>query len=262
MSAGGFERTFDNAAAEYDSVRPEYPQALYRDILRYQPLAGESQALEIGLGSGKASGPVLDTGCRLTGLEPGGNLAALARKRLGRYPNFTLLEQTLQDYSCPGGAFNLVYAATAFHWIPEEYGYQRVYELLKPGGAFARFAYHAGPDRQRVELTQEVQELYRRYMNGGKGEYVPLRPEDGERLLAIPKQHGFVETEFHLYEMERDFTAQEYLSLLTTYRDHMALDPANREGLFQGICRAIQRHGGVMTVYYTVDLELARKPAG
>ena len=104
MSAGEFERTFDNAAAEYDSVRPEYPQALYRDILRYQPLAGESQALEIGLGSGKASGPVLDTGCRLTGLEPGGNLAALARKRLGRYPNFTLLEQTLQDYSCPGGA--------------------------------------------------------------------------------------------------------------------------------------------------------------
>lgn len=255
-----FERNFDTQAADYDTARPEYPGALYEDILRYQPVNRESRALEIGLGTGKASGPVLKAGCPLVGLEPGGNLADLARKRLAGYSGFTLLEQTLQEYEGPAGAFDLVYAATAFHWIPEEYGYRRVYDLLRPGGAFARFAYHAGPDRKRQALTQEVYELYRRHMNGGRGEYRPLTQEDGARLLAIPEKYGFVDLAFYLYEMEKDFTAEEYMGLLRTYPDHMNLPPPDRDQLFQGIYQAIQRHGGVMTVYYTVDLELARKP--
>ena len=52
------------------------------------------------------------------------------------------------------------------------------------------------------------------------------------------------------------------MGLLRTYPDHMSLEPQSREGLFHGIYDAIERHGGVMTVYYTVDLELARKSAG
>lgn len=255
-----FQRNFDREAGDYDLARPEYPAELYRDVFAYQPVDEDSRVLEIGLGSGKASGPVLETGCRLVGLEPGGSLAGLARKRLEGFRNLTLLESTLQDYDCPDGAFDLVYAATAFHWIPEEYGYKRVYGLLRPGGAFARFAYHAGPDRGRGELTREVYELYRRYMHGGKGEYRPLTPADGERLLEAHKRYGFTDTEFHLYEFTKDFTAEGYMGLLRTYPDHMALDPADREGLFGGIYDAILRHGGVMTVYYTVDLELGRKP--
>lgn len=254
-----FERTFDNAAAEYDATRPEYPAELYTDIFRYQPITEKSQVLEVGLGTGKAAGPVLDTRCGLVGLEPGESLASLARERLKGYGNLTLLKQTLQDYVGPDGGFDLIYAATAFHWIPEEYGYKRVYALLRPGGAFARFAYHAGPDRKRLELTREIHALYHRFM-GDKGEYRPLTPADSRKLLALPEKYGFVQTEFHLYEMEKDFTAGAYMELLRTYRDHMALEEENRKGLFRGIHEAIIRHGGIMTVYYTVDLELARKP--
>lgn len=255
-----FERTFDNAAAQYDAVRPEYPRALYQDLFRRRPLTPESQVLEIGLGTGKAAEPVLRTGCRFVGLEPGACLAAIAGERLKSYRNFTLLPQTFQELDCPGGSFDLIYAATAFHWIPEEYGYRRVYELLKPGGVFARFAYHAGPDQKRTALTAEVYQLYRRYMHGGKGEYRALTPADGPRLLAVPEKYGFKAAEFRLYHMEKDFTPEEYRQLLQTYRDHMALEEENRNLLFDGICQAIRRHGGIMTVFYTVDLQLAEKP--
>lgn len=255
-----FQRNFDNQAADYDTARPEYPPALYADLLRYQPLGPDSRALEIGLGTGKASGPILATGCRLDGLEPGDSLLALARERLGDADNLALHKSTFQDFACVDGAFDLIYAATAFHWIPEEYGYNRVYNLLRPGGAFARFAYHAGPDRGRRELTAEVYELYRRFMRGGKGEYRPLTQADGPHLLALPESYGFVETEFHLYEFTKDFTAEAYMGLLKTYPDHMSLDEASRDGLFGGIYEAILRHGGVMTIYYTVDMELGRKP--
>ena len=82
-----FQRNFDRQAEGYDLARPEYPPELYSDIFAYCPIDESSRVLEIGLGTGKASGPVLETGCSLTGLEPGGNLGDLAKKRLGGYEN-------------------------------------------------------------------------------------------------------------------------------------------------------------------------------
>ena len=131
-----FEQTFDAAALEYDSSRPLYPAALYTDLLRHVPLTAQSRVLEIGLGTGKASEPILRTGCSLTGLEPGNNLAALAAERLKGYANLSLLNCTLQDYAGEGAPFDLIYAATAFHWIEEEYGYRRVFKLLREGGSW------------------------------------------------------------------------------------------------------------------------------
>ena len=103
-----FEQTFDAAALDYDSSRPLYPAALYTDLLRHVPLTAQSRVLEIGLGTGKASEPILRTGCSLTGLEPGNNLAALAAERLKGYANLSLLNCTLQDYAGEGAPFDLM----------------------------------------------------------------------------------------------------------------------------------------------------------
>ena len=54
-----FQRNFDREAEGYDHARPEYPKELYEDVFAYQPLNSGSRALEIGLGTGKASGPVV-----------------------------------------------------------------------------------------------------------------------------------------------------------------------------------------------------------
>ena len=71
--------------------------------------------------------------------------------------------------------------------------------------------------------------------------------------------YGFRDTAYKLYHTTKDFTADEYMALLRTYPDHMRLDPEDRKQLFAGIYHAIERNGGTMTVYYTMDLELARK---
>lgn len=277
-----FEKTFDNAALDYDASRPSYPEELYADILRYKAVDSDSRILEIGMGTGKAAAPFLAAGCIFTGIEPGGNLAALASERFGKFDNFSCLNLTLQDYDCPEGSYDLIYAATAFHWIPEEYGYKRVFELLKSGGAFARFAYHAGPDRGRETLAEQIQALYAKYMppknrdrlpsENGSEEKVPCREtkpagkhrgfseQDAEALSVIPLKYGFVQTRYSLYHVTKDFTADEYMALLRTYPDHMALDETCRKQLFEGIHSAILQNGGTITVYYTMDLELARKP--
>ena len=255
-----FEMTFDNAAAEYERIRPKYLREIFDDILLYKPLGPDSTALEIGVGSGLATKPFLDTGCRLIGVEPGKNLAELAAYKYRDYPNFSICVQSLQEYDCPFESFDLIYAATAFHWIPEEYGYKRVYGLLKEGGAFARFRYHAGPDKGRPDLANEIQEFYREYMRRERP--AEFGEDDAGKIAAIALKYGFTDTRHALYRVTKDFTADEYMELLRTYPDHMKLPDDDRTKLFDGIRGAILRHGGVMTVYYTMDLELARKPKG
>lgn len=254
-----FEKTFDNATTDYEQSRPTYPKEIYEDIFRYKPIDSDSYVLEIGLGTGKATLPILEKRCHFTGIEPGEQLAGLAQKRYQAYANFSLFHQTLQDFTSADQSFDLIYAATSFHWIPEEYGYNRVYNLLKPGGAFARFAYHAGGDKGRVSMTEEIQEIYSKYLNL-KETPKEYGMGDAKKLAEIACQYGFCDTEYQLYSVRKDFTADEYMALLRTYPNHMKVEEADRKMLFDGIHSAINNHGGIITVYYTMDMELARKP--
>ena len=90
-----FEKTFDNATSDYDKSRPTYAKEIYEDILRYKPINSDSYVLEIGLGTGKASQPILDTQCHFAGIEPGEQLADLARSRYQAYANFFYSETIL-----------------------------------------------------------------------------------------------------------------------------------------------------------------------
>lgn len=254
-----FEKTFEEAAADYEKSRPLYAKTLFEHIFRYKPIDSASKVLEIGIGTGKATLPFLETGCDLSAIEPGEQLAFYAARNYAAYDHFSLHRQTFQEFACPPESFDLIYSATAFHWIPQEYGYRRVYELLKKGGAFARFAYHAGADKERHALTAEIRSLYQAYMDesGGAREY---GEEDASALAQLAETYGFVDTTYRLFGMTKGFTADAYMELLRTYSDHRKLEQTKRELLFNGIHRAIQKHGGVMTVHYTVDLQLARKP--
>lgn len=258
-----FEKTFDNSSTDYEQSRPVYVKEIYEDMFRYKPIDSDSYVLEIGVGTGKATRLILDTQCHLIGIEPGEQLAVLAQEKYRSYANFSLYHQTLQDFAGSDQSFDLIYAATAFHWISEEYGYPRVYRLLKPGGAFARFAYHAGADRGRTAMTEEIQDVYSKYY----AKYFPNKKTakeygtaDAQRIAETAGQYGFVDSTYQLYFTTKDFTADEYMALLRTYPDHMSVEEADRRKLFEGIYAAINYHGGIITVYYIMDLELARKP--
>ena len=253
-----FGRTFDNAAADYEVSRPIYMKELFDAIFKYKQINPGSNVLEIGIGTGKATLPILEKRCNLIALEPGEQLAKITNKKFKKYDNFLMYNQTLQNFTYPANSFDFIYSATAFHWIPEEYGYKRVYELLKDGGVFARFSYHAGQDKKRKILTSEIQELYKKYMNF-KDEPKEYCENEAKKLAQIAEKYGFVDTKYNLYHMTKDFTADEYVGLLNTYPDHMMIEKTNREKLFNGIHTTINKNGGVITVYYTMDLELARK---
>lgn len=254
-----FERTFDNTAGNYDKIRPDYVRDIFEDIFLYKAIDKDSNVLEIGMGSGKASRKFLDTGCNLIGIEPGENFVKMAKERYNNYPNFTAVKETFESYTCSDEYFDLIYAATSFHWIAEEFGYKRVFQLLKSGGVFARFAYHACGDRMNSNLNEEIQSLYARYMNrsGTKNLFSEV---DAVNIANIACSYGFENTKYKLYETKKVFNADEYVKLLETYPDHMSLNVDDREKLFSGIHSAINNNGGILTMCYIMDLELATKP--
>ena len=255
----GLEWTFDTVADTYARLRPGYVDALYEDIFAYCPLDASSRALEVGIGGGQATEPILKTGCAVTAVEPGANFCGLCAEKFRAYPEFSVLHGRFEDAPLKSNAYDLVYSASAFHWVPEEIGYRKVFDVLKSGGAFARFANHPFKDKGRPGMHEALQEVYAVYMPGS---LVPTEysEEAAQSRAQIAAKYGFIDIQHHLYCRTRDFTAAQYVELLGTYSDHIAIEKETRGRFFREIEQAINGMGGRITIYDTIDLQLARKP--
>lgn len=254
----GLEWTFNTVAAEYDKWRPTYVPELYEDIFAYKEINQASNVLEIGIGTGQATVPILETGCTLTAVELGDKLAGFTRQKFSKYSNFSIVNMAFQDFECHESSSDFIFSAGAFHWIPEEIGYTKVYRMLKPGGVFARFAKHPYYKKENEGLYSAIQKVYSEFMS-----YSSPSPEyteaDAKRRSDISTQYGFVDTTYKLYYNTRTYSSQDYISLIATYSDHIVLEESKRNGFYKEIKDAIDSHGGVITLYDTIDLQLARK---
>ena len=255
----GLGWTFDTVANTYEKLRPGYTKELYDTLFSYLPLCEGSKAVEVGIGGGQATKPVLDTGCSVMAVEPGKNFCQLCLKKFAAYPSFSVLNGKFEEIELAQDTYDLVYSASAFHWVPEEAGYKKVFDILKKGGAFARFANHPFKDKSRPGMHEALQEVYAVYMPGS---LVPdeYSQEKARKRAEIALKYGFVDIQHHLFRRTRDFTAAEYVQLLGTYSDHIAIEEKTRGKFFEEIEQAINRMGGVITIFDTIDLQLARKP--
>jgi len=135
--------------------------------------------------------------------------------------------------------------------------------MLKCGGVFARFANHPYRDKGNPLLSAEIDEIYDEYYNkfyNKKREVLAEYTEaQAKERALIAAKYGFSDIQYHLFYRERVFSAKEYIELLGTYSDHIAIEEPIRKKFFSKIEEAINKHGGTITIYDTIDLQLARK---
>lgn len=255
----GLEWTFNTEAEKYEKMRPGYVSELYEDIFEYIPIDKSSNVVEIGIGGGQATLPILKTGCKLTAVEYGANLAEICRQKFKEFSNFSAVTTKFEDFVYDNNLCDLIYSASAFHWIPEDIGYTKVFKMLNSGGVFARFANHPYKDKGREEIHQALQKIYSVYLPCvlGPSEYSEY---DAKERANIAREYGFVDISYKLYYRTRNFSAKEYILLLGTYSDHIAIEEKTRIKFFAEIENAIDNLGGNITIYDTIDLQLARKP--
>ena len=84
--------------------------------------------------------------------------------------------------------------------------------------------------------------------------------EQAAARAAIADKYGFTDTRYVIFHRTRTLTAAEYRTLISTYSDHITIEESIRERFFDAVEETINRYGGSVNLFDTIDLQLARKP--
>ena len=236
-----------------------YVAQLYEDILNCVELDHTKKALEIGIGMGQATQPILDTGCSLTAVEQDEKMAAICAETFADVPAFSVVCSKFEDFEGEKDSYDLIYSASAFHEVDQAIGYTKSYELLKSGGVFVRFSNHTMREIARPNVSAALQKLYSIYLPR-TGTPRPYNEMQAKKRAELALKYGFADVSSKRYYRTRTYTTSEFLAYLATDEDHLMLSETKREAFFNEIRKTLMRYGDKVTLYDTIDLQIAKKP--
>jgi SAM-dependent methyltransferase len=274
--------TFNRVAALYDKMRPGYPAAVCADVEAIAGLGVGSRLLEIGSGTGHATLEFAERGLRIDCVELGAEMAAIARDRLAAFPSVTITvadfdqwtpgtgveegqihDERIEDPPILNAAYDLAYAATAYHWLNPQTRVSRIAGMLAPLGWLAIWRNHPvrGPAASD-EFVAASQRIYARHAPALAARFTGFPPaedipttERGEWLASGLFDHA----QTRLYPWSIKYTAEEQVRVLGTYSDHLLLAGDARERLFGELGRLVEEFGGSVTREFATLLQIAQK---
>ena len=199
--------------------------------------------------------PLLERGFTVVCVELGEQLAERARHNLSGWP----VEVQVAPFECWDGeeaAFDLVYAATAWHWLDPAIRYEKAHRHLRPGGCLAFWgASHAFP-ADFDPFFSDIQAVYE--------EIGESRPGNGRRHR--PSKCRISQPEIEASDLFDEAHVRRYLwsaptprtstsRFWSTFSGHIAMAESKRQHLFAEIRR---RRSAAWTPNPTA---LARDPA-
>jgi SAM-dependent methyltransferase len=259
--------SFNEDAEAYNRARPHYPVELFEALWRLAELGSHPDVVEVGCGTGQASVSLAAHGAKLTGIEFGPNMAAVARRNLAGFPSAQVIVSKFEDWDNGGKLFDLVFASSSWHWIDPDVRYAKAGSILKPRGSIAivnsAHIYPEGYDKQ----FDRIQDVYAE-VTGSRRELAPfempphgtLDENDVEHIeqMNLTGQFEDVQVERFLWHLDR--TADGFVELLGTFSDNWALEPETRDRLFERIRKIIAASpAGTIRKHYLSTLRLARR---
>jgi len=254
--------TFGKAAGSYQQARPEYPAGLLDELVRLAGLRPGDRLLEVGCATGKATLPLARRGFAITCLEIGAELAAAAQRNLAGFPQVDIAVAGFETWQPPpGAAFDLVFAATAWHWTDPATRYQRAWELLRPQGHLAFWSathlFPAGGD----PFFRDLQDVYDEIGEGlPPGARWPQPGELPDERAEIEATGLFEDVAVRHFDWETSYDAEGYIRLLDTFSGHIAMGDWQRDRLYGEIRRRLaERPDGRLRRHWGAVLHVAHK---
>ncbi|GAA1119708.1 class I SAM-dependent methyltransferase [Kribbella jejuensis] len=250
MTRQTLRHTFGEDAELYDRVRPTYPRELFQDLARQ--VGSPQRVLEIGPGTGQATGAMVERGWGVTALELSPGLAEVLRRK---YPTVEVIAADFDTWELPTAEYDLVVSATAFHWLDPATRVARCVQLLKPGGALAVVStrHVAGGSEQ---LFADVQACYDKFTDDPAADRMMAADDVPPDPEGLAKTGLFESVQFGKYVWDATYTTAEYLELLSSYSGHRALTTDRRDRLYDCIAAHIDRSGGSITKRYLNQLSV------
>jgi SAM-dependent methyltransferase len=213
MPDGTLERSygkvFDRVAQAYDRHRPTYPDALLDHVCEVAALGVGDRVLEIGCGTGQLTRELLARGLRVSAIEPGGRLIALARQNLGDMGDVEFVNARLEDAPLPRKRFRAVFSASAIHWIDPDLGWGKAAEALVPGGTLALVQYFGLNEPRSADDQQALLSAIAKIAPELRASWPSYR-ELEETLAGVRERRGNVSDVWAWlgsYDVARDYAA-------------------------------------------------------
>ena len=149
-------------------------------------------------------------------------------------------------------------SATAFRWVSPRVRFIKARDTLKVRGSLAIFSnQHVRKDEG---FFAEVQGVYAKHYVVSDTPQDPSTPTRSES--PEPGTTAFSDPIHRVYPWSANYSAEQYIKLIGTYSDHIALPEFNRTLLFDGIADLINRnYGGSIIKHYETALAFRRKKA-
>ncbi len=256
---------FDNEAVLYDSIRPKYPEELFEKLIKVAGLQSGAKLLEIGPGTGQATIPLAKKGYGITAIELGENLAKLAKQNLLPYKNVKVLVGSFENTNLPAASFDLVFVATAFHWIDPAIQFTKPYDLLKVGGHLAIInTVHVSDEADDI-FFKATHPIYNKYDSNN---VIPV--EHTNKIVTLPRISGlkpqdgddslFSQVSFDVFPLQIEYSSNQYTDLINTYSPTLAMDRSQRTKFLSELRSLIDNQfGGKITKHFAMTLTIAAK---
>ena len=174
---------FGRVSTDYARFRQGFPASFF-DRLRTLGIGGPGQSiLDLGTGTGLLARAFAAAGARVAGLDRSAALLAEARaatEAAGLEIAYHLAEA--EDTGLAAGGFDVVSAATCWHWFDRAAAAREAFRLLRPGGRLliAHLDWHGLPGNV-IEVTQRVIDAH------------SPQPPSGRRTYRFPDWLGDLE---------------------------------------------------------------------
>jgi SAM-dependent methyltransferase len=240
---------YDDVANLYDRSRPSYPDALIGDVLTFAQVAKGGKVLEIGCGTGQATTSFAPHDLQLVCLEPGPSLARIARERLRSFENVEVICQTFEAWAAAPSALDLIFSATAFHWVRRDVRFVKAARALRPGGTLAVF--NAVPRPQALPIPDSV----KRIIKSDPAISNTAQPWPFERQFSESRAFGTLEK--RSYFTKRSYDVEGFAELLRTLNRFRKL-PTHEQASVLGAARtAVESQGGSIALDFRIGLSMA-----
>jgi len=155
-------------------------------------------------------------------------------------------------------AYDLIYCAQAFHWVPQPDGFKRCSRLLKENGKLALLwnVYISNDTKLDSEL-KEVSNFY-------GGLFSLYSKEEGEVLMntraeRIIESNLFSNVKLLKSYWEKEYSLDEYIGFIKTSNGYLRLNATERLNVEKDVKKLIINHGGSVVRPYITSLYLSNK---
>ena len=136
--SGDFDRrrtSFGARAADYDRVRPGYPDVALRSVIG-RPLAhGGARVLDLGAGTGRLAAACAALGANVIAAEPDAGMATLAARAVPR----RVVRATAEHLPVAGASLDAIVVGQAWHWFDPHDAVVECARILRRGGRLGVF---------------------------------------------------------------------------------------------------------------------------